>query len=91
MSRDYELERLRKQIDALDQELLETLARRMEVVVQIGRYKKSRGLELRDEQRLQSLIEAQLARAETLKLPSELVTELYELIHSFALKAEAEV
>lgn len=91
MSRDYELENLRKQIDALDEELLETLARRMDVVVQIGRHKKAHGLELRDQRRLQALLEAQLARAETLNLPRELVTELYELIHSFALKAEAEV
>lgn len=88
MSRD-DLEELRQQIDGLDDELLRTLARRMEVVEAIGRYKKANGLELRDDKRFQALLDGQLKRAEALKLPQELVTELSELIHKFALEREA--
>jgi chorismate mutase len=84
-----DLDKLRKQIDALDEELLKTLAQRMEVIEAIGKYKKANGLELRDEERFQALLSAQLSRAEALNLPKELVTELCELIHTFALEREA--
>ncbi len=84
------LDQLRKQIDALDEELLQTLSKRMEVVAAIGKYKKANGLELRDEERFQSLLSAQLSRAEALKLPEELIKELSELIHTFALEREEE-
>lgn len=85
-----DLGELREQIDALDKELLKTLAKRMEVVDAIGKYKKANGLELRDDQRFQALLSGQLARAEDLGLPGGLVTELSELIHKFALEREAE-
>lgn len=85
-----DLEDLRKQIDTLDEELLKTLSKRMEVVETIGKYKKANGLELRDDDRFQALLAAQLGRAEDLRLPKGLVTELCELIHKFALEREAE-
>lgn len=90
MSRDDSIEEWRKQIDALDGELFDALGRRMEVIRAIGGYKKAHGLELRDQQRLKALLDAQLSRAESLNLPKEFITELYELIHKFALEIEAE-
>ncbi len=89
-STDNSLEKLRKQIDVLDEELLKAVARRMEIVTAIGRYKKAHGIELRDQQRLESLIKVQIERAESLNLPAEFITELYELIHKYALQLEAE-
>lgn len=85
---DPDLTELRKQIDALDEELLQTLARRMDVVEVIGRYKKAHGLDLRDEARLKAMLEARIQSSEQLNLPSELVTKLYQLIHEYALKRE---
>lgn len=90
MGQDEDLDKLREKIDALDGELLEALARRMEVVTEIGRYKKARGMELRDEERLRALLARQLDRAGSLNLPEELITELYELIHKYALRIENE-
>ena len=63
MGQEEDLDKLREKIDALDGELLEALAKRMEVVAEIGRYKKARGMELRDEERLRALLAAQLDRA----------------------------
>lgn len=85
-----DLDKLRKQIDGLDEALLKTLAKRMEIVATIGKYKKANGLELRDEQRFQALLAAQVSKGETLGLPPELVQELSELIHKFALERESE-
>lgn len=90
MGQEEDLDKLREKIDALDGELLEALARRMEVVKEIGRYKKARGMELRDEERLRALLARQLDRAGALNLPEELITELYELIHKYALRIENE-
>lgn len=85
-----ELEDLRKQIDALDGELLKVLASRMEVVRAVGRYKKANGLNLLDEQRLQALLAGRQEQAAKLDLPKGLVAELYDLIHKYALEAEKE-
>jgi chorismate mutase len=84
------LDELREQIDALDEDLLKVLARRMDIVAEIGAYKKANGLELRDDKRFQALVATQRERAEALNLPEELVAQLCELIHTFALKREAE-
>lgn len=89
MSED-DLDGLRKKIDSIDEELLTILAKRMEVVRAVGRYKKTHGLELRDEERLQALLNGQLERAASLDLSKEFVAELYELIHKYALETEAE-
>jgi chorismate mutase len=86
-----ELEDLRKKIDALDGELLKALAKRMDVVREIGRYKKSEGLALRDDERLQALLAERLKTADGLDLPRDFVKQLYELIHEAALDAEANV
>ncbi|HEX5744240.1 MAG TPA: chorismate mutase [Candidatus Saccharimonadales bacterium] len=89
MSSD-ELEELRQKIDALDEELLKTLVKRLEVVREVGRYKKAKGLDLRDDERLKALLEERLKTAGQLGLPEELVKELYELIHDASLDAESD-
>lgn len=90
MSTESELDKLRAKIDSLDDELLQALARRMEVVKGVGAYKKAEGLELRDDERLRQLLKERLERAEALGLPKDLVRDIYELIHEYALRIEAE-
>ncbi len=89
MSND-ELEDLRKKIDALDEELLKALAGRLKVVRKIGRYKKSKGLDLRDDERLKALLADRLKTGSELDLPEEFVQKLYDLIHEASLDAEAD-
>jgi len=84
-----ELENLRQQIDRLDEELLKTLAERMKVVDQLGKYKKANGVELRDNERFRALVATRLDQAAKLGLSDSFVTELYELIHLAALEREA--
>ena len=84
-----ELDNLRERIDGLDDELLEILARRMETVKAIGRYKQANGLPYRDDERLKSLLEDRLKKAGGLELDPGLVDALFRIIHEYALKAEA--
>jgi chorismate mutase len=85
------LDELRKQIDALDGELLKTLAKRMEIVEALGKYKKAHGMDVRDDERFETLLADRLKRGGTLGLPKELVSALYNAIHEAALEREAGV
>lgn len=84
-----ELEDLRKQIDALDASLLETLARRAQLVDRIGRYKKERGLEPLDPDRWRRVLETNLERARALDLCPQFVETLFNLIHDYSLHLES--
>lgn len=82
------LHTLRERIDAIDEDLLRLLAERGKLVLEIGRYKKANGLEPLDSKRWAEVLQSKLAQAETLDLPPEFVTALYNLIHEYSLKVE---
>ncbi len=86
-----ELDELRSQIDALDEQLLQILAQRMDSARRIGQYKKAAGIAPLDTERWQSLLEAQLSRAKSLHLSQEFISKLYELIHEYSLEIEADM
>lgn len=87
---DEQLEDLRKQIDALDEELLLVLSKRMNVARQIGSYKKAQGLELTDPKRMKAVLAAQLAKASSADLPEAFVQELYEIIYKHTIAVETD-
>lgn len=87
---DDKLADLRRQIDSLDEQLLQLLARRMADVRSVGQYKKGRGLPPLDEQRWQTVLQTRLDRAESLGLSEEFIAKLYQLIHEYALSIEAD-
>lgn len=48
MTTEFDLEALRNEIDDIDNKILELVARRIAAVVQVGDYKRSRGLPVYD-------------------------------------------
>lgn len=86
---DDKLEDLRRQIDRLDEQILQLLASRMADVRSVGQYKKGRGLPPLDEERWQAVLQARLDKAESLGLSKEFIAKLYRLIHEYALSIEA--
>lgn len=80
----------RKEIDALDEELLHILARRMEIVRRIGKFKKSHDILPLDEMRWNEVLASKLALAELLKLPRTVIEKIYVILHEEALKIEEE-
>jgi chorismate mutase len=82
---------LRQQIDALDGQLLQLLAQRMDHVREIGEYKKAHSLPPLDAERWQSVLATRLAEAKALGLSEDLVTQLYQIVHEYALSIEASI
>jgi chorismate mutase len=75
------LDALRSAIDRLDQEVLELLASRMDVVSQIGEYKRIHGMEILQPERWSALIDRRLALGGRLKLGDGFVRAMFEHIH----------
>lgn len=85
------LEELRKEIDAIDHELVELLAKRMHVVDEVGKVKKELQIEPLDTNRWQEVLESKLAMARELGLSEEFVKKIYDFIHEHALELEKKV
>lgn len=71
---------LRAQIDDLDHELLQLLARRMEVVGRLSAVKRSAGKRVRDPERERSLLADRGQLGHTLGLPQDLIESLFRVI-----------
>ena len=82
------LEDLRKEIDAIDHELLQILAKRMGAVKKVGELKKELNLPTASEERRKQVLEFYISQAQKLSLSENFVQKLYELIHDHALEIE---
>jgi chorismate mutase len=84
------LDDLRKEIDAVDNELLAALAKRMNIVREIGKLKKEKNMKLLDEERWQKVVQQIVEKAKLMNIPKDHVKKIYEEIHKAALKIEEE-
>lgn len=84
-----DLPTLRQQIDECDAELIAVLARRMQLVKQVGEYKKHHQLPPLDETRWQQVQQKQQTKAAKLGLATTFTRDVFELIHTYALTLEA--
>jgi chorismate mutase len=75
------LEVLRSQIDKIDRKVLEVLAERMQVVKEIGSYKKEKGLTVLQISRWSDIFDDRIKNGATLGLTEEMIRSLFELIH----------
>ena len=74
------LEPLREQIDEVDRQVLDLLAKRMQVVAQVAAVKKSEGVQIRDFERERQILDDRRARAEKLGLPTGPIESIYRQI-----------
>ncbi len=82
---------LRRQIDALDSELLETLAKRMRISAEIGAYKKEHGIAALQTNRYTEVLEKCLADGERLGLSRDFTRAILEAIHTESVRAQLEL
>ena len=82
------LDELRNKIDVLDDQLLHILRQRLEVVDEIGKLKKQRGLQPLDATRWNTVLERGIKQGEELGLRREFVKKILESIHEEALLIE---
>lgn len=80
------LESLRTQINNLDQNIIEQLATRMQLVRKIGGQKRLD--RVKDSNREKEIIQRLVDLAEELQLPSELVKKIYPLIFEFGVQSQ---
>lgn len=82
------LDELRKEIDLLDEELLQLLAKRLFVVKQIGEIKKTNGLPALDEKRRDELLQKIKQKGKKLSIAEPFIEKLYRTIHDHAVEVE---
>ena len=87
-SGSQELAWLRAEIDELDDQLWETIARRMEVSERIGEWKKEHGVQALQPQRYEEIVKQRKEWAEQKGLSEELVQNLFDAIHQESLKKQ---
>lgn len=85
---EMKLESLRTEIDKLDGELLQLLAKRMELVDEIGHYKKENNITILQLKRWQHIIEDRIAIGTNLGLDKKFLIQLLELVHECSIQRQ---
>lgn len=91
MDDDQVLAALRGEIDDIDAELLQLLARRMNVSSQIGEYKKQLGLTVVQMDRWKQILSDHLATGKELGLSPELIEKVFEAIHQSSIQRQTSI
>lgn len=85
------LEALRKQIDEIDNQLLELLARRMRVCREIGTYKKEHNLTVVQTARYSEILEKRGAQASLCGMSDSFIRDVFEHIHEESVAQQIEI
>ncbi|WP_338766281.1 chorismate mutase [Bernardetia sp. ABR2-2B] len=83
------LNQSRQEIDKIDTELIKIIAQRMEIVKKIGEHKRKHKLETLQPNRWQTILDSRQKIAEELDLPSDLVLDIFEVIHQMAIQTQS--
>ncbi|EKT59438.1 bifunctional chorismate mutase/prephenate dehydrogenase [Providencia sneebia] len=75
-----ELSHIRKQIDEVDKSLLDLLAKRLQLVAEVGEIKSQHGLPIYVPEREASMLEARRQEAERIGVPPELIEDILRRI-----------
>jgi len=88
---ENQLELLRNRIDALDTELLETLSSRMEIVKQIGKYKRENNVTALQIGRFAELMEKRVKLGVSLNLDAGFVQQMFQHIHEDSVRMQTDI
>jgi len=75
------IEKMRQQINHIDDELMGMLSMRMKIVDEIGQYKKQNDITILQTNRWNEILERAYKRCETLGLSKEFITKYFDAIH----------
>ncbi|MGL5636878.1 MAG: chorismate mutase [Bacteroidales bacterium] len=85
------LSELRRQIDELDTQLLETLSKRMRIAREIGQFKKENDMPVLQSGRYDEIINKRCLQAVELGLSHEFVKEVMEAVHEESVRQQLEL
>ncbi|MBA3828426.1 MAG: bifunctional 3-deoxy-7-phosphoheptulonate synthase/chorismate mutase type II [Taibaiella sp.] len=88
MSKQAQLENLRQQMDNVDMEIIDLLARRMELSEQMGTVKRDSNMTAYQPARWREIVQTRGAHAQTRMLSKDFVIALYEKIHDESIKKQ---
>jgi chorismate mutase len=83
-----DLSDLRRQIDELDDQLLELLAKRMRVSCEIGTFKKEHNMTVVQTNRYDEILSTRLAQAETMDIDTDFMRIILEAIHEESVRRQ---
>ncbi len=75
------MEKMRQQINQLDDELMQILSTRMKVSEKIGQYKKDNNITILQTNRWNAILERAYAKGEKLGLSKEFITKYFDAVH----------
>ncbi|MBQ9640101.1 MAG: bifunctional 3-deoxy-7-phosphoheptulonate synthase/chorismate mutase type II [Bacteroidaceae bacterium] len=82
---------LRKQIDEIDNQLIDILAKRMRISREIGQYKKEHGMTVVQTSRYNEILEKRGAQGALLGIGQECVKKIFEQIHEESVNQQIEI
>ncbi len=86
-----DLQQLRKQIDALDNQLMELLAKRMQVCREIGHYKREHNMTVLQASRYNEILEKRGVQGSLTGMSPEFVAKVFENIHEESVRQQIEI
>jgi chorismate mutase len=85
------LETLRNRIDSIDQQMIELLAQRMNVVEEIGKYKSQKQVTILQLRRWEKIVTTRIKLGKALGLSEDFVKKLLQLVHKESIQRQTEV
>ncbi len=85
------LSTLRQVIDGIDDEIVQALGRRMDVVYKIGEYKKEHHVTILQIDRWLEILQTRIATGEALGIDKDVMVELCQLLHKASIRKQTEV
>ena len=82
------LETYRKELDEIDAKLVETLAKRFEIVKEIWKYKKENNIQILQKWRWQKVLDSAIEQGTKLWLSKEIIEDIWNRIHEESLRLE---
>ena len=85
------ISQLRKQIDELDNQVMDVLAKRMRVCREIGQYKKEHNMTVLQAQRYNEILDKRGAQGTLCGMDYEFIKKIYEAIHEESVRQQIEI
>lgn len=87
----YSLQTLRAEIDSLDTQIVELLAKRIEVCQEIGEYKVRENMPIVSRERYALLLEHILQQGQCLNLDGNFLRKMFSLIHEYSVNTQLSI
>lgn len=85
------LEKLRQQINQLDDELMQILGQRMKIAEQIGKYKKENNITILQTNRWNEIIERATAKGDKVGLSKDFISKYFDAVHMESINHQKKV